>query len=229
MLRMIKTLFRGKQSEMAEAKAGRDEPAQGLPQLMGLRLGGSVRLDSLFLSLHEGAGLLEESLSEVMIEALGIIELDESTTILRYYTNDDGFIQVNVSGEIKDHNVTEVMLWYYSDTQGVSDQERWEKALSDMSLKEKAYEGNAYRPVWDNTYDDSLVAMTETVHDLKGNTHVVDEFFMLYQRVIIDSPETYELLMVSGEEKEVGFGDLERCVVTSIGYHLSQNDFTAIS
>lgn len=226
MLSMIKSLVKGKRAEKEAAE--RQAPDKGLPRLLGLRLGGSVRLDDLFLKMTESNGLMDGPRREVLIQSLGIIKVDQDSTLLRFYTNDDGFIQVNVEGALVPENVIDVTLWYFSHTQGVQNQARWEEALRDIPQPTKAYEGHTYDAVWDMTYDRGLVSVSETVHTEDGDTYVVDEFFMLYQRKIVESPETYELLLVNGEEKVLG-SDMDRCVVTSIGYHLSENNFSVIS
>lgn len=198
------------------------------PELMGLRLGGSVRLDDLTLKILETNGLLDGPRREQMIEAVGVAVMDDDFTIVRYYTNDEGFIQVNVHGDMHDRNVSDIFLWYYSNSKGMGTQQAWEEALQGASKPTWQYEGFEYQRIWNDEGETLLQALSEKGEQTDGDKFEVDQFFMIYERQIAE-PDVFELLMINGEEKEMPNGELDRTMVTSIGYKLSQNDLHVIS
>ncbi|MBQ0756081.1 MAG: DUF2491 family protein, partial [Amphritea sp.] len=69
-------------------------PVTLAPEIMGLRLGGAFELDDLKLRLIEPNLVVEGVARTQFIQAVGVIKLDESTTVLRYYTDDEGFLQI---------------------------------------------------------------------------------------------------------------------------------------
>ena len=68
------------------------------PEVMGLYLGGSFELDNLKMSLLEPSLVIEKSARSQLIQAVGEAPLDTGGTLLRFYTDDDGFLQVVLDG-----------------------------------------------------------------------------------------------------------------------------------
>ena len=62
------------------------------PEIMGLRLGGAFELDPLKLKLIEPNLVVQGVAKTQLIQAVGEVKLDESTTVLRFYTDDEGRI-----------------------------------------------------------------------------------------------------------------------------------------
>ena len=67
------------------------------------------------------------------------------------------------------------------------------------------------------------VAMTERTYEEDGDISETDQFVMLYERNLDD--DQVETLLVTGEEKLVN-GNLDRCLVISTGFNLTQGDIT---
>ena len=62
------------------------------PEVMGLYLGGSFELDNLKMSLLEPSLVIQKSARSQLIQAVGEAPLDTGGTLLRFYTDDDGFL-----------------------------------------------------------------------------------------------------------------------------------------
>ena len=201
--------------------APRGEPA---PEVLGLRLGGGIELDTLRLSLLEGQVTFEGAASTQLIQAVGRVILDDSHQLLRFYTDDDGFIQVLLSGGTTDDCVSEVKLWYFYQTRPVDGDAAWNRLLeTELVQPEWDLDGQAFTKAWDNT---KPVAMTETTWQQNGSRSDTDQFVMLYERPL-DNGDA-EMLMVAGEEKISGH-QAEHSLVLATGIDLSPTDFRFVS
>lgn len=113
---MFKKLFnRHKQSAPAGSQA---------PEIIGLRLGGAFELDALRLRLLEPALIVENVATTQFIEAVGEVRLDANTTVLRYYTDDEGYLEVLLEGGMQEQHIVDVKLWYFYDTVGLARRNR---------------------------------------------------------------------------------------------------------
>lgn len=219
------------------------------PEILGLHLGGSFSLDELKLRLLEPE-LVSENMSSVhIIQAVGEVRLDESSKVLRFYTDDDGFLQVVLDGGDSDEHVTDVKLYYFYETQGVGSDADWEKVLKEtISQPQAVLEGHSYTRVWQGVGESSPpVAMTETTHHADGSVTSTDQFAMLYERTLYEGKqdegklfegqdetaqngsevggEKFEYLMKVGEEK-MNNGQLDRCLVVSTGFDIEPSDIS---
>ena len=108
-------------------KRKKEQPAQqSTPELLGFRLGGSFELNDLKMRMLARHTTFKDAQTIQIIGAVGIVELDGST-VLRYYTDDDGFVQILVSGMVIDENVIDVKLLYFHDTVGISSDSDWKQ------------------------------------------------------------------------------------------------------
>lgn len=197
------------------------------PEIMGLRLGGAFELDPLRLRLLEPKLIVEGVAPTQLIQAVGEVKLDESNWLLRFYTDDDGFLQVLMSGGRTENHIADVKLWHFYDTQPVSSDADWQSLLKDtISQPAIEFEGHTYQRVWDNAGTASPpVAMTETTFTESAAEERTDQFTMLYQREI--EPGLFEYVLYAGEEKI--FDDrADRCFVISTGIDLSASDLNII-
>ena len=80
------------------------------PEIMGLYLGGSFELDDLKLKLLEPQLTIEGAARSQLIQAVGEAPLDSGGTLLRFYTDDDGFLQVVTDGGLLHSTTTHVNL-----------------------------------------------------------------------------------------------------------------------
>lgn len=195
------------------------------PEVMGLYLGGSFELDDLKLRLLEPELVISQAARSQLIQAVGQAELDSGGTLLRFYTDDDGFLQVVCDGGLSENHITDVKLWHFYDTRTIGSEDQWKECLEKL-ISQPTYqiEGYTYTRVWDAVGDHSPpVAVTETTYEEDGDVSTTDQFMMLYERPI--GNERTESLLVVGEEKIVG-NNADRCLVISTGFDIQPADIT---
>jgi hypothetical protein len=197
------------------------------PEIIGLRLGGAFELDELKLRLIEPKLVVEGVAKTQLIQAVGIVRLDETSTVLRYYTDDDGYLQILLTGGMTENHIDDVKLWYFYDTKAIANDHQWDRLLKEeISQPSVALEGNSYQRVWQGTNAQSPpVAMTEKTHAENGAINETDQFAMLYEREIEDGQ--FEYLMKVGEERVID-NRLDRCIVTSTAFDIRPADIEII-
>lgn len=195
------------------------------PEIMGLYLGGSFELDSLKLKLLQPQLTIENAASQHLIQAVGEVNLDTGGKILRFYTDDDAFLQVVLDGGDTENHITDVKLWYFYDTQTIGNESQWQSTLkSTISQPHYLLEGLEFQRVWDAVDEHSPpVAMTEKTWEEDGDVSETDQFVMLYERPI-ENGDT-EALLVVGEEKIINHNH-DRCLVRSTGFNIQPADIT---
>ena len=208
-------------------KKDSENKAVSAPEIMGLRLGGAFELDPLKLRLIEPHLVVQGVAKTQFIQAVGEVKLDENTTVLRFYTDDEGFLQVFLTGGMTENHISDVKLWYFYETKGISTSKDWQHHLSNaISTPNKRFEGNDYARVWgDSDLSSPPVAMTEKTYSEDGSVSETDQFAMLYERKATDS--IFEYLMFSGEEKIIR-NSADRCVVTCTGFDVQPADIEII-
>jgi hypothetical protein len=197
------------------------------PEIMGLKLGGAFELDALKLKLIEPHLIIEGAAKTQFIQAVGVVKLDQSSTVLRFYTDDDSFLQVILNGGMTENNIEDVKLWYFYETKSVGSEQDWNALLNkQISQPTYALEAHTFERVWDDVGSHSPpVAMTEKTHTEQDGESETDQFSMLYERNINDDLDEY--LLVSGEEKIID-NRADRCFVISTGFNLRPADITII-
>lgn len=197
------------------------------PEIMGLRLGGAFELDPLKLRLIESSLIVEGVAKTHLIQAVGEVKLDANTTVLRFYTDDEGFLQVLLEGGMTENHISDVKLWYFYNTTAIANQKDWDDALANtISQNQTSLEGYTFERVWGSTGSGSRpVAMTEVTHSEDGSKEETDQFAMMYERQT--DGDLYEFLMIAGEEKIID-NQHDRCLVTSTGFNINSSDLTII-
>lgn len=200
-----------------------EEVKPSAPEIMGLYLGGSFEIDALKLKLIQPELIIDNAASQHLIQAVGEAHLDTGGKILRFYTDDDAFLQVVLDGGDTENHITDVKLWYFHDTQTVGNEQEWKQQLKQgISVPEYTIESQSYQRVWNGVSDLSPpVAMTEKTWEEDGDTSETDQFVMLYERPL--NNQEFEFIMVSGEEKIVG-NNADRCIVISSGFNIEAAD-----
>ena len=195
------------------------------PEIMGLYLGGSFELDPLKLRLIEPELMIDKAASQHLIQAVGEVNLDTGGKILRFYTDDDAFLQVILDGGDTENHITDVKLWYFYETKTIGSEAQWKETItSGVSKPTYQLQDAQYQRVWDAVGEESPpVAMTEKTYEEDGDTSETDQFVMLYERQIDE--DNVETLIVSGEEKRVK-DNFDRCLVISTGFNIQQADIT---
>ena len=193
------------------------------PEIMGLYLGGSFELDELKLRLIVPDLMIDAPAGKQIIQAVGEAPLDSGGKMLRFYTDDDAFLQVILDGGDTESHITDVKLWYFYDTKTVGNDAQWQSQLSTaISQPEYQLDGYSFTRVWDAVGEESPpIAVTETTYEEDGDISKTDQFMMLYERVIGD--DLVESLLIAGEEKIVGY-NADRCVVISTGIDIQPSD-----
>ena len=176
-----------------------------LPTPLNLRMGGAAELDllpfqlirdKLHFNLPEGAQT---------IEAAGFIDLGAGASISRFYTADDGFIQISTTGGYETQNIDDIKLFMFEQTHNIASQkgaDLWASESGTIGRPEFILENTVYDRVWDAEVSGKIepVKLTETVHTREAGAepYEVDHLAMLYQRQV---PETdrYEYLLASLE------------------------------
>lgn len=198
-------------------------PQKKAPEIMGLYLGGSFEIDALKLKLIEPELIIEDAASHHLIQAVGEVHLDTGGKILRFYTDDDAFLQVVLDGGDTENHITDVKLWYFFNTQTIGSASQWQQTLkSEISKPSFELEDHQYTRVWDSVGEESPpVAMTEKTYEEDGDTSNTDQFVMLYERDL--EANNVEALMISAEEKIVDHNH-DRCLVISTGFNIQPSD-----
>lgn len=204
---------------------GQKEPVKGpkAPEIMGLYLGGSFQLDDLRLRLLEPELTIEGAARTHLIQAVGEVNLDTGGKILRFYTDDDAFLQVVLDGGDTEQHITDVKLWHFYETKTVGSDSQWQQLInSEISQPSYGLEDNRFNRVWDAVGEQSPpVAMTEKTYEEDGDISETDQFVMLYERPI--GHDDVEALLVCGEEKIID-NRADRCLVISTGFNLQPAD-----
>lgn len=195
------------------------------PEIMGLYLGGSFELDPLRLRLLEPSLTIEKAATQHFIQAVGEVNLDTGGKILRFYTDDDAYLQVILDGGDTENHITDVKLWYFYETKTIGSEVQWKDTIATgVSKPSFNLAGKHFDRIWDAVGDESPpVAMTEKTYEEDGDTSETDQFVMLYERATAD--DEVETLLVCAEEKVVN-NNLDRCLVISTGFNIGQADIT---
>lgn len=199
-----------------------------IPQVLDLKLGGAIEINTLKFKLLEAQLTCKNISKTQLIQAVGVVQLDNKHFILRYYTDDDGFIQIVLEGGLSDNHITDIKLWYFYDTVSISSDWHWENILAnEISQPEVTLNKHVFLRYWnESAVNNPPVAMTETTYSEDKTKSETDQFVMLYRRELDSNND--EFLMLSAEEQETKH-QLEHCVVKSTGINIYSTDFLVIS
>ncbi|GGY50896.1 hypothetical protein GCM10011297_24730 [Bacterioplanes sanyensis] len=198
----------------------------GTPEILGLKPGFSFEVDSLLLRLLAKELTAQNIASTQLIQAAGIVEMDD-TFLFRYYTDDDAWLQVVTQGGRSDQHVIDVKLFHYYDTLNIATEQRWNRLLSEEIGQQKYYlEQQCFQRVWTDIDDyHPPVAMTETTWDQQLQQSSTDQFAMLFERSLAHQGMTESLFLAAEEHREKS-GHLSRCLVISTGITLTPSQLT---
>lgn len=193
------------------------------PEIMGLYLGGSFELDELKMRLIVPNLTIEAPATKHIIQAVGEAPLDSGGKMLRFYTDDDAFLQVILDGGDTESHITDVKLWYFYETLTIGNDSQWQDVLKNtVSQPQYQLADTTFSRVWDAVGEHSPpIAVTETTYEEDGDTSQTDQFMMLYERMVDN--DSAESLLVAAEEKIVGYNK-DRCMVISTGFDLQPTD-----
>lgn len=165
-----------------------------VPEILGLRLGGSFTIDAFKLEIIEPCLTIDGASPTHNIDAVGVIELDAQRKIVRYYTDDEGYLQIQLYGK----DIEEITLWYFFDTKGLQENQ-WQPVLNNqVVIGEYHLDEQVFSQFWEGT---TPVVLTEKTHHANGQIDETDQFCMVYTRDVKNSHIECELLLISAEEK----------------------------
>ncbi len=194
-------------------------PTIDKPNIMGLCVGSSFDIDMLSFQLILSELTISSVADTQLIQAAGEVDLG-STTLFRFYTDDEAWLQVVCEGGAGEENIVDVTLFHYYDTLHV-DQHKWRRILdTEIGTPTYTLEGNTYQRVWTSTSDyHAPVAMQEKTYDESNDVSETDQFVMLFERELTDG--SFEQLYLSAEETVNDNEQLEQCLVISTGVKIS--------
>ena len=193
-----------------------------VPSPLNLRVGCAVELD--FLPWKMLGEQLHCALPEGLqiIEAAGFVDLGAGASLCRFYTSDDGFIQISTTGGYEAQHIDDIKFFVFTQTHNIASQSGVNLWVSDDGLigkRQFQLDDTIYQRVWDEAVPDVIepVRFTETVHnrDSAIATYDVDHLAMLYQRSVSDDLRC-EYLLASLEFS----GEDEATAVVSLGIDL---------
>ncbi|MCL9781713.1 YjfK family protein [Vibrio sp. S4M6] len=190
------------------------------PEILGLKLGGSFTINPLLLRTREAELTIEGAASTQIIQAVGEVNIDDQYKLLRYYTDDDGYLQVQMYGD-DEAGIQEISMWYMFDCKSTP---HWKETLESVVSKDRKYQldGNDFEQCWP---DEKPLLFTEKTYHEDGTTSETDQFCMSYTRPLSDNDQ--ELLLVSAEEKlNKATNQFEHELVRSTGFQVNKVDIT---
>ena len=193
-----------------------------VPSPLNLRLGCAVELDFLPWKMlgEQLCCALPEGLQ--IIEAAGFVDLGAGASLCRFYTSEDGFIQISSTGGYEAQHIDDIKFFVFTQTHNIASQSGVNLWVSDDGLIGKTQfrlDGAIYQRVWDEAVPDAIepVRFTETVYNRDSAivTYDVDHLAMLYQRSVSDD-QRCEYLLASLEFS----AEDEATAVVSLGVDL---------
>lgn len=191
---------------------------------LGLRVGGSVAIDTLPLRMLGEATLLKLGDERQLIEARGWIDLGQSAFLHRFYLSDELFLQINVtetggSGV----QVEGIKLFQFFETKTPSNRaalEAWLRAPSVIGQEQIDYAGQRFFRVWGDpgTWAPPVVFDEVVYKNVAQPDYDLTHYAMLFERELPNGRMEY--LLISVEDS----GPNDFCVVHSIGLDLGVAD-----
>ncbi len=218
MFESLKKMFSSKEEPAPQPK----KPET--PEVIGLALGGSFTIEPMFFKTTEPSLIIEGASPSQVIQAVGVVQLDDQNRIVRYYTDDEGFLQVVQYGK-DDAGVSEISLWYFYDTKAIAESD-WDETLkTGVVSADGHYELEGY--TFNKTFEDNApIPLVEKTYHLDGKISETTQFIMSYNRTLEDI-DGDELLLISAEERvNKQFNTVERELVYSTGVVLNKIDIT---
>ena len=189
---------------------------------LNLRPGGAVELDLLPFQMMADQLNFKLPKGAQTLEAFGHIDLGGGAAICRFYTADDGFIQITSTGGYETQNIDDIKLFVFEQTHNIASQrgiDLWVSDSGTIGRPEFILENTVYNRVWDADVSGKIeaVKLTERVYSREESAapYDVDHLAMLYQRQIPGN-ERYEYLLASLEFTE----EDEATAVVSLGIDL---------
>lgn len=210
-------------------KSKPSEPEQNnLPSPLNLRLGSAVTLDTVVMTMLANELNFDIPSSQQIIEAQGVVSLGMGSYINRYYTSDDGFIQINTTGGHEEKHIEDVKFFVYAKTLYPGTAAEWDTWLAEggqIGQPNIRFLDTDYQRGFNSETAGAIrpIEFTETVHSKSGEPpYQVVHRAMFYERPLSGS-DRYEGMLVSAEHNSEG-----DCLVFSLGIDLDPMSLTVI-
>ncbi len=201
----MKSLFKSGAKELKEKFSNAEEEDEfAMP--LGLRMGAAVDIDTLPLRMHADDLHIPLPDETIIIVAQGYIDLGDGAYVHRYYTANDGMVQVLTKNGMEDQHVEEITLFapfksYYPSSEG--EWAQWIAKGGKIGLPSFVLQdGTEYERIWFDETDGYAepVAFWESVYE-DPESDECDEIYhqgMLYGRNLDDDRKN-EYLLISAE------------------------------
>ena len=221
MLGLFKTLMRSRSARVQEEHVNHQlQRSKGLPLGMtpddfaGMRLGGTVSFDLLAIKAFQGLRF-DASWSDAPqhIAAIGLIELGHGEQLVRFYLDNDTWVQASVANQL----VFEYKLFDFIDSEDLADTEldrQINQPTDDADTTaigharyvlagNERHDATTFHRVWgDNeaSWSPPVLLQEHVIQssDPNGAGFTVDHHCMLYERYEEES-ERYEVIYLSAE------------------------------
>ena len=205
---LFKSLLKSGVSE-TRARLGLDGGNPFLPELLGLRLGGPVRLDLLSLRMVAGELHLDLPDPDQAIVAQGVVDLGDDTKAVRYYFDNDMMLQILCVGGVDERHLEEITLYAPLESIHPADASEWRIWTGhDGRQGQRRFclsDGTRFERLW---YADSPgwvapVVFTERVHAVPAGGEYTDirQEVMLFFREL-PSGGRNEYLLIAKEDSD---------------------------
>lgn len=196
---MFTKLFKGMRAK------SENEKHKNAPQVIdpedtatkGLKLHSRISIDDMILSRHPN---LMFDMGKTVKNVTGVSrDEDRGNTTIRFYTNDDYFLQIEHYGSDLQKNVTASMIFHYLEDEyeeiDKDDEEqihRWMEMIEDS--EKISVQGHTYQRIDSNTFKGLEIVELE---DEEINT--IENYFNVFSRDV--SPSITEYLIVNFEQE----------------------------
>lgn len=215
-----------KKAAQAKLRENAPPPPPAHKHPLGMRLGGSVTVDSLPFRVLGEQLLFQLPPPGQMVEARGHVDLGQGAELHRFYLTDDAFVQINTQGGA----VEEIKLFQFAETRHPNTREAleaWLRKDSELGRYEVEVKGKKFTRVWGDEGANYSPPVVFDEHVFKKSDSTADydltHYAMLYQREIPGS-ERLEYLLIAVEDS----GPNDFCVVFSLGVDISAADLEIV-
>lgn len=196
---MFKTLFKGIRAKSENEKNKESDKARNVKNTAtkGITLGSRLEINDLILAKSPG---LIFNLGSKVKEVTGVSRDDDrGENTVRFYTNDDYFLQINFHGDDEQENIQDAMIFHYLDDECESiDQNneeqiaKWQALVTDQESIE--VEGQVFTRI-DSSHFEGL----EVVELDNDEINPITNFFNVFKRDV--TPTITEYLIVNLEQE----------------------------
>lgn len=196
---------------------GKQDEKPVLPEIAGLRIGGTVDLDLLAARMHADEMNFEAAEDTRIIVAQGLLDLEDGAHVARYYFRDDTMLQLLLQDGLTEHHLQEITYFQPWDSRypaNRADWQRWFAANGPIGHPEYVIDGVHYERLWfqDDGWSEPVSFHERVYSDRTGlNYDDIQQHAMLYGRNV-GTGDMGEYLLVAAEDADDGEPTIELMV-----------------